>query len=719
LRLINPYKEFNRLVEQETYEPIFSWGLRMAIAATLPMIWGVATGNIEAAIWISLTAELISWVELKGSFTQSLGVLAGGVILAMFFTALGSITGNIWLSVAFMLIVGFLSGLFKNLGDRSSGLATSVYVMYIIANAYPTHTVIDLRHRMAFVFLGGMWNLIVGMSIGMFMPVQQPYRRMVANIWRSIAGLTDIVARGWDGSSLRSNVRDIYQKEKNVRSAMDTSFHFYETMAHQASKNDPHEYQLAQVRKATSLVAAHITAISEELDSINIKDTDNVLKLKIYAALKAVEQTAERMAAFIVTLKPEDELLVSSRISRCHKLIILLKEYDGEANREPVKRIIQLLERSMKLIESCISRLEEMGDDLPVFRSYSLVKTIFILHPKYWMRNLQLLFNLNTLTARYAMRIAIAAGIAMFIDKWFAINHGYWLPFTVILISQPYFGATFKKAIDRILGTLFGGLLAGLLLRAHMGVWLEIALLFVSFVMMVYYLRKNYAISAFFITFSLVLQFNIEAPIDQSLIITRELATLGGALLAVLAGFVLLPHWDSEWLPRHLADAINSNFTYFNCTFFNTRPGNWTKLKRDAESKNSNAFDSFNRYMQEPTFSKRSYAIYYHLITHNVRITRELNNIHLEQESTNPQQQNTPQPGQQQRINLAFYWFTKNAELLYQLHPDVKITIPENDKEVTYPVVLNTQQSLYLDRLIIELKAMNQDLDKLTQRVEQ
>ncbi len=696
---------------------MLGWGMRMAIAATLPVIWGIMTNNMAAATWITLTAECICWMELKGSFGQRLRVLAGGIVLSVIFSMLGSITGNnIWLSVVCMLFVGFFSGLFKNLGDRGAGLATCVYVLFIICNAYPVQNAAELEKRTLLVLAGGVWNALVGLAFTVFMPAQQPYRRTVALIWRSIAGLTGTIAKGWDGNGVRSNMRDIYLKEKEVRTAMDASFHLYEAMAHQVNKKDAHEYELAQVRKATSLVAANIIAISEELERLNIKDTDHPLRLKIYAALKALQQTAERMAVYVVTLKPEEELLLSSRISRMYKLMLLLKEYEEDNSNTPgiehIRRTVQLIERSLRMIESSITGLQSMGDDLPVLQSYSLIKTVFILHPKHWLRNLQLLFNFNTFTTRYALRTAIAAAAALFIDKWFTIDHGYWLPFTVILVLQPYFGATLKKALDRVLGTVAGGIAGGLVLRLDPGLHLNEILLFISFILMVYYLRKQYAVAAFFITFSLVVLFNMETPVHPSLIYTRAFSTVGGAAIAIFAGFALLPTWDKKWLPTYLANAICNNYKYFMHTFFTT-PGtvSWTRLKRSAESVNSNAFDSFNRYMQEPGFGKKPYAIYYHLITHNVRITRELNNINLETEN---KQHTTAGAGknQQQRINICLYWFKLNMQLAQSIAPNANISL-SNGEEIQLTHTLSTHQMLYTDRMIIELKAMHKDLEKL------
>lgn len=168
-----PYRKIERLMQAQALEPSLSWGFRMAIAAIVPLLWGVATGNQLAASWITLTAECICWVELKGSFGQRMRVLLAGTFLALFFSITGSITGDsLWLSVGLMLVVGFLAGLFKNLGDRGSGLALCVYVLFIITNAYPVHDLPQLKNRTVLILTGGIWSFIVSTAVVFFLPAK-------------------------------------------------------------------------------------------------------------------------------------------------------------------------------------------------------------------------------------------------------------------------------------------------------------------------------------------------------------------------------------------------------------------------------------------------------------------------------------------------------------------------------------------------------------------
>jgi len=709
---IAPYKQFNKLIQDETLEPVINWGVRMALATTVPVIWGVATNQLSIASWITLTAECLCWIELKGTFAQRMRILLGGTFIAMLFAVLGSVTSNsIWLSVTGMLVVGFLSGLFKNLGTRASGLATCIYVLFIISNAYPTKTTNELEARIFLTGVGGLWNLIIGIAATIFIPAKEPYRRTIAVILKANATLIREVAKGWDEKSLRSSIRDIYLKEKDVRTAIDNSFQDYEKMAYQVHKDDKEDYQLAHLRKAAALMGTHIQAISEELETVRIKDVETEIKYKLNATLKSLGNVMERMSIFLVLLNKEEELLLSSRISRLIKHFTLLREYklpETHPYYAIFSRVEQLIERMLLVVESAVASIQKLEDDLPVFRSYSLVKTLLILHPKYWLRSIRLLFNPSTFTTRYALRSAIAAAVAIFLFKWLKIDHGYWLAFTVIIVVQPYFGATFKKAIDRVIGTVAGGLVGGLVIRLNAGIYLREFMLFVCFVCMVYFIRKRYAVAAFFITLSVVLLFDVEEQLDSTLIITRALATIAGAALAIIAGFALLPNWDRKWLPIHLTGAIDCNYNYFIQTFFTEKPINWTKHKRSAESKNSNVFDSFNRYMQEPAIRKRAYTAFYQLITHNVRITRELNNIHLEQETSGEKKKATET--QQQKINECLEWFNKNILLIKELNPKIKTEPHIPGPDYLSPFCLSIHQSLYMDKMIYEMKALHRDL---------
>jgi uncharacterized membrane protein YccC len=682
----------------------------MAVSGTAPIIWGLATHRLDDAVWIALTAEGISWVEMKGSFNWRVRTLFIGALLALFWGALGTVTGyNIWISLACMFVAGFVSSLLKNLGDRASGLAICVYLLFIICNAFPDVDIADVGHRIGLMAAGAGWAALVGLSASLLMPVQQPFRRQIAIIWRSIAALVHTISRS---AVDRKEKENIYLKEKEVRTAIDSSFEFYGRMAHQASQKDNRQYQLLLLRKNAALAAVNVIAIADEMEHIQVRNLDEALRVKAATLFSALEEAVSRISVFVLTLKSEEKLLATTQINRIKKITLLIKEYPLEADHKQtiaINRILHLTGRTVKLLENALLRMEQMGEDVPVFRSYSLMKTLFVLRPRKIISNIKTLSNFNSLTFRFALRSAIAATIALFIAKWFHINHGYWLPFSLMIVIQPYYGATLKKARDRIVGTILGGLAGGLFALLPTGLHVKEAMLFMSFILMVYYVRKNYAIAAFIVTLNLVLLFNIDASYDVKLLGIRALCTIGGSLLAVVSGFVLLPAWDKKWLPTHLASSVAANYSYFINTFY-TELTNWTRNKRQVESKNSDVFDSFNRYMEEP--GKEKIEAYYDIITCNVRITRDLNAINIEQDEKGPTYAK-PTPQQQLIINECQQLFDEIIPVLHKLGPAQPPMAQKPPEGTTALFRLNDAQMVSLEKMRIELKALLVDLKEL------
>jgi len=689
----------------------------MAICGTVPIVWGFACHRLEDAVWVALIAEAISWMEMKGPFGWRVRILLTGALLAIFFSVLGMVSGlSIGLSVLAMFGVGFVATMLKNTSERASGLAICVYLPFIIFNAYPTHDLAAFWHRLLIIVIGAAWPVSVGIAWALFKPEEEPFRRQIALIWRSIAMLVETISRSGTEHE-RGRAGKLLEKENEVRATIDKSYEFYGHTADQVHQKDQKKYQLTQLRKTAALAGVNVIAMGEEMAHINVAELDESLRVKAATLFSAMKEAINCISIFIISLDPEEKLHAASHINRLRNLAELINEYQLPANEKAaaaIKRILHLTDRTSRLLESAMQRIEQMGEDVPVYKSYSFRKTASILRPNNFTKNLRGIFKLNMFTTRNALRSAIAVTAALLIAQLFRIDHGYWLPFSTMIIIQPYFGATFKRAMERVAGTLLGGIVGSLLLHLPAGLHLKEGVLFITFILMVYYLRKQYAIAAFVITLNLVLLFNLQEQFNNQLMITRALCTAGGAALAVIAGFALLPNWDKNWLPSHLAGAIKCNYEYFIATFYSHAPViNWTKHKRSVESKNSSVFDSFNRYMQEP--GKEKSEEYYDLITYNVRITRDLNTIHIEQDEKKqgqgPVQYATDV--QQAKVAEAYKLFNELLTALKKLD-NQKPRISVYESTARAPFRLDDAQMISLEKLIIELKSMLKDLEKLT-----
>ncbi len=622
----------------QSREPMWGWGFRLAISVTVPLIWGALANRMAEAQWMAIAAECIALVELKGNVAQRFRVLISGVFLAILFCLLGSLAGNyVGMHLLGLFIVGFLAGLFKNLGDRGAGLALAVYITFIITSSYPLQDVSEIKHRMLWAFVGGIWAMTVGMLSFLFIRTGKPYRVTIAHIWASLSELAFVVGKGLGAQPGRSSIRDIFLKEKKVREAINDSLALFEETAEVVHKKEKEKFALTQSRKSASLVGLLLIQMSDTVDELLKVTKEKNITVFIHALFRTIEQIGQRFQVFLFNMRDEEFLLVMSRVERMKIVQMqLLKQVENASAEEQllVNKLVNISGRIARLTERSLQLLSA-HEEQRVILSYSLTQTLNILHPSYLLNNLKLLLNFDSFTVRYAIRIGVSAWVGGLIAHFFFENHGYWIAFTAILVSQPYFGATLKKGLERCVGTIAGILVGTGFLMLPFPTEARLILVFVSAVFLIYFLRKQYSLATFFITLMLIgLLASSNVQEAQSLLSMRIIATLIGTVLAVTAGFVLLPQWDKNLLPFFIAEAFERNFAYFQNTFYRgITPQPWTKLKRIAETKNSNAFDSLIRYMREPVWgSGKKYHNYYQLLTHIVRVTRELNNFNSENE---------------------------------------------------------------------------------------
>jgi uncharacterized membrane protein YccC len=134
---------------------------------------------------------------------------------------------------------------------------------------------------------------------------------------------------------------------------------------------------------------------------------------------------------------------------------------------------------------------------------------------------------------------------------------------TVLVVLKPNFGGTLTIVIQRIAGTILGGLIAVIL-----GTFIhdKIALLFSAGLLAfaAYSLRPlNYSLFVLALTPMVVLILNLSNIGDWWIALLRVFETLLGGFLAVLGGCVLFPIWERQQLRPRLASAIRSTRDYF------------------------------------------------------------------------------------------------------------------------------------------------------------
>ena len=156
-------------------------------------------------------------------------------------------------------------------------------------------------------------------------------------------------------------------------------------------------------------------------------------------------------------------------------------------------------------------------------------------------------FTFGSIIFRHALRLAVASTVAVAVYKTLRLERGYWLIITVLVIVKPVFADTRKRTLERVAGSVVGGVVAALL-AAGVHNMVALNLLLILFSVLAYsHVRHNYSLYVVFLTPFVVLMIETVQPTDWRISLTRVLDTLAGGAIALAVSYILRPRSAFRW----------------------------------------------------------------------------------------------------------------------------------------------------------------------------
>jgi len=170
-------------------------------------------------------------------------------------------------------------------------------------------------------------------------------------------------------------------------------------------------------------------------------------------------------------------------------------------------------------------------------------------------------FTPKSLGLRHAARVSLVCGLDVAIIFLLHIDHGYWLLMTSLIVLQPHVSGTMRRSLERIGGTVAGGILAAVLAIALHSQLATAAVLFPLALFALAILPVSYAAFAFFLTPTFVLAW-LPWSGDWQLAIVRTINTIVGALISLLAMTFFFPAYERDRAPQFLRASIAADRRY-------------------------------------------------------------------------------------------------------------------------------------------------------------
>ncbi len=187
----------------------------------------------------------------------------------------------------------------------------------------------------------------------------------------------------------------------------------------------------------------------------------------------------------------------------------------------------------------------------------------------------------SSVVLRHSLRVAIVTTVAVLLTGLLHLNHGYWVTLTAVVILQPYAATTRQKALQRVIGTILGGVVAAGLSALFHNATAVLVLVGLFTTLCVALLPLNYGAYAVFGTPAFVLLAEANAG-DWHLAGLRVVNTLIGGGLAFVGAQLLWPGDESNHLPEFAAAALRANADFLRRAIALAEPGRVPTSARSA-----------------------------------------------------------------------------------------------------------------------------------------
>jgi uncharacterized membrane protein (TIGR01666 family) len=556
----NTIEKTPKLLKQFLFSQYFSDGFRITLGVLLPSLICYHYGFTQQGIAISLGALCVSIPDNPGPIDHRRNAMLITLVLSIIMAILTGIFAHYpWILAGFIFTSCFVFSMLNVFGTRAASVGVSVLIILILGIDTKLPFIDTLKYA-GLISAGGTWYFLLSIGNQSLRPYR-PAEQTLGECVMDVATFIRIKAQFYDpGVDLNKNYGDLLdqqvvvnQHQENVRDIlfrtrkllMDSSptgrrllltfvdlIDLYEqTNATYYKYNELHE----QYGKTDILPYFHqiIVQLAEELEHIGEG-------LHNHESTTAIHDFRPRLA------------LIKSKIDALG---------DSSINTLMLKRILV----NLKNIATRIHRIydyERAQTSLPESRSKELPRFVSRQFIDWNLFRENLTFSSSHF--RHAARVSIVCMLAYVFTLTVSEGpHSYWILLTIIVILKPGFSLTKQRNIERVIGTVAGGLIGIAVLFFFEADTTRFAFLVLFMLLSYSFIRLKYVVSVLFMTPYILIVFSFTTNYNDAVVTwERIIDTLIGAGAAFAASYFVFPSWESYQLKTSIVDMLAANVHY-------------------------------------------------------------------------------------------------------------------------------------------------------------
>jgi uncharacterized membrane protein YccC len=551
-------------------------GLRAAVALCGPIVIGELAGLPNFG-WAALGGIEAIIADTGGPYRSrlaSLATLSFGGAAGLF---LGCIAGRslFWalpVTVAFCFLWSYLAVL----GQPFSSAGLLVQVIYICGVGAPAASwPVALEWSLA-LLAGGAWAAALSLFLWP-LDAYRPARSAVSECYAELASFLGSVAdlAGRQKSDRHKPTAALWHRlakhhQYRIRRAVERGWQTVANVRAERAADSVRGRQLVVLLEHADLLIARTVALAEHLEVQSAIESSPCFDRGLYGLDEL--QSAERLVASLLTRRR------GQTRSDAHAMIAEMQELprklEGCLNTSDANNRFMLTQvtAASSLLDAALESASLLRTGKAPELSNKTLQTSSG-HSGYVHERLGQLrqgpdfellvanFTRKSLTLRHAVRVALVCGIDLALILLLHIDHGYWLLLTSLIVLQPHVSGTLRRGLERIAGTVGGGILAAVLAVVLHSNLMTAAVLFPLALLALAILPVSYAGFVFFLTPAFVLAW-LPYSGDWQLALVRTLNTLAGAIIAVLAMLFFFPVYERDRAAEVLRASLAADRLY-------------------------------------------------------------------------------------------------------------------------------------------------------------
>ncbi|MDE1147557.1 MAG: FUSC family protein [Azospirillaceae bacterium] len=530
-------------------------GLRAATAVALMVALALYLDQ-PILSWAAFAAFWACLADPGGPVGIRLRAMGGFALVGTVMAGLISVAatlGPVWAAPVLLAAI-FLCCLSRAYGPAATQVGVLACCVAVVAVGYPSTPLAALRLSAVFL-LGSGWAVILCLAVWRIHPYA-PARRAVAAIYSELGDMTaELLALHSSGATQdarwkahaaehRRAVREIIERARAAVGRFS---------AGRGAGRDVRRSLLAAI-EAGERIFAGLIALGYDLEphaTGTPSDADTLPLRQLRAALTRTARQVMRTEPDQALVAYEAEVL--DRVARpAHDLVARVAQVCARALTD--------LTHAWDPIPAEASANGDVGPQEEPPRRTSIVRALRrAIHPR-------------SPIARHALRVALVVTATYIVTAYLDVHYAYWATMASVVVMQPQAATTWPRTLERVLGSVAGGVAAAFLAVA---LPTPLSLLFAIFPLAAatIALRSvNYSLFTLFLTPLFVLVADLlhpgagtalaAAPGGETIALTRAFNNVLGSILGLAGCLVLWPEREPKSFSHRLADAVEANMRY-------------------------------------------------------------------------------------------------------------------------------------------------------------